>query len=48
MPYPFIRFIPMLSKKEPNSALIGAPPVTIFIRFPPKALWIDLNNFLLK
>ena len=34
----------MLSKKLPSSALTGAPPTTIFLKFPPNASCIDLKN----
>lgn len=33
IPYPFIKSIPIVSKKSPNSGLTAAPPVTIFLNF---------------
>ena len=48
IPYPLVKLIPILSKNFPNSGLSGAPPTTIFFKFPPNALCTDLNNFLLK
>ena len=47
IPYPAIKGIPISLKNFPISYLIGAPPATIFLKFPPKASCIDLKNVFL-